>query len=124
MNTGKILIVEDDTDLRKVYELILTRAGYRVSLASNGKEALDVLIAFSPDLILLDIFMPVMDGKAFLQNVDFTTYPAMKVVVCSNTSDDDLISDMMSLGALKVVTKSDLDPSGLTTLVAPYMASA
>lgn len=65
--TRKILIVEDDPDIRETLRLYLEAAGYNVSSAANGEEALRLLDrSAKPCLILLDMMMPVMDGWAFL----------------------------------------------------------
>ena len=123
MTSGKILIVEDEKDLRDVYELILTHSGYDVAVATNGAEALEVIGEYNPSLVLLDIFMPVMDGKTFLQKLEIDNFPGMTVIVCSNTSDENLMDEMVKLGAKKVVTKANLAPSDLTLLVEPYVTN-
>jgi len=66
-STGRILLVEDDDALRQVLAEVLVDEGYRVDSAANGQAALDHLkeSPASPDLILLDLVMPVMDGWAF-----------------------------------------------------------
>jgi CheY-like chemotaxis protein len=120
MKTDQILVVEDEKDLREVYSLILRHHGYGVHVSSNGLEALEAVKAHHPKLILLDIFMPLMDGKEFLQKLDMKEHSGVRVVVCSNTSDSRLMDEMLKLGAEKVVTKANLDPSGLVDLVAPY----
>ena len=65
----RILLVEDDQDIRDTLEEVLVAEGYRVQVASNGQEALDCLRAVAledlPNLVLLDIMMPVKDGLAF-----------------------------------------------------------
>ncbi len=58
----KILIVEDDQDLRQVLKMHLELLGYDSILAVNGKEAVDLATSQVPDLILMDFIMPVMDG--------------------------------------------------------------
>ncbi|MFN2449910.1 MAG: response regulator [Candidatus Baltobacteraceae bacterium] len=58
----RILVVDDDRNLRKIIQTNLELAGYDVVTAANGKEALDVLDAMQPDLVVLDVMMPVMDG--------------------------------------------------------------
>ncbi len=124
MKNGSILIVEDEKDLRDIYSVILQHEGYDVRSAVNGKDGLEVLDGFAPDLILLDIFMPILDGKGFLEKIDLERYPNTKIVVCSNTSDDTLLSEMMNLGADKVVTKADLGPSDVASLAHSYLATA
>jgi CheY-like chemotaxis protein len=60
-----ILVVEDDVLCRDILQQVLTLHNYAVKLARNGQEALDVLKTFTPDLILLDMKMPVMNGWEF-----------------------------------------------------------
>jgi two-component system response regulator MprA len=67
MNDAPILVVEDDVDIRECYQSLLERAGYRVTTATNGQEALDELSRQRPALILLDLMMPVMSGPEFLE---------------------------------------------------------
>jgi two-component system, OmpR family, response regulator CpxR len=66
----KILIVEDNSDLRRLYAIGLNRYGYEVKLAANGLEALDRIEQEHPDMILLDVVMPVMDGWEVLERVN------------------------------------------------------
>lgn len=61
----KILIVEDDSDFQDIYQLYLRGESFDVLTASNGKEGLAVLEKETPDLIILDLIMPVMDGEEF-----------------------------------------------------------
>lgn len=60
-----ILLVEDDAEISFVFKLFLADEGYRVHIARNGLVALDEAISHPPDLILLDLHMPIMDGEAF-----------------------------------------------------------
>lgn len=62
-----ILLVEDDRDLRESMKELLALEGHQVFLAENGREALDMLGKTKPDVILLDLMMPIMDGYEFLQ---------------------------------------------------------
>jgi DNA-binding response OmpR family regulator len=61
----KILIVEDDSDFQDIYQLYLQGESFQVLAALNGKEAMEVLEKETPDLIILDLIMPVMDGEEF-----------------------------------------------------------
>ncbi len=59
-------MVEDDDDARRLIETYLTEGGFSVRSSGNGREALEALAGFTPDLVLLDLMMPVMDGMTFL----------------------------------------------------------
>lgn len=62
MNTAKLLIVEDEPSIAEVVSLYLRRAGYHVTIAGNGKVALDLLDESIPDLVVLDLMLPEVDG--------------------------------------------------------------
>jgi two-component system, OmpR family, response regulator MprA len=66
-STRRILVVDDDSTIRKLLSSILTLNGYEVSTASNGAEALDRVAVFQPDMIILDNRMPIMDGPTFIK---------------------------------------------------------
>ncbi len=113
----KILIVEDEVVLQDVYNLVLTAKGYEVTISSNGAEGLKALTVIKPDLILLDMFMPLMDGREFLNNYDRASYPDVKIIVYTNLSDSKTENDMLSLGADKFILKSSMTPADLIKLV-------
>lgn len=112
-----ILVVEDEVVLQDVYKLILETGGYVVHTANNGEEGLHQIKALQPDVVLLDIFMPKMDGKELLRNIDLSEYPNMRVIVYSNLSDKSTESEVMGLGAHGFVLKSSLTPNDLLELI-------
>jgi CheY-like chemotaxis protein len=118
-----VLVVDDESILRDVCEIVLSSAGYRIYSASNGAEALAILQDASPDIILLDLFMPVMDGRVFLENFDKQAHPRTRVIVYSNASDKNMESEMIKLGADSVVLKSSLSPTDLSQLVADTLVA-
>lgn len=120
--TSTILIIEDEPTLQDVFKLVLETENYRVLTADNGLIGLDVLKTERPDLVLLDIFMPVMDGREFLRNVDLTEYPETKVIVYSNLSDQQTETEMMELGGHEFVLKSSMTPRDLIALVKLHIA--
>ena len=69
-SAGGILVVDDDLDLREALRLMLTSMGFEVTSAANGQEALDDLEGHDPDLILLDMKMPVMNGWEFCRALE------------------------------------------------------
>jgi two-component system, response regulator, stage 0 sporulation protein F len=99
----KILVVEDEESLRLLYEEELKSEGYEVFTAGNGKEAIQQLEKGKPDLIILDIVMPVMDGMEALGRI---VSKERKVPIILNTSYSGYRQDFMSWAADAYVTKS------------------
>jgi len=66
---ARILLVDDETDIIAIIAPILTRAGFTVATAADGKAALDLVQIFSPNLIVSDVLMPQMDGRALLRHL-------------------------------------------------------
>ena len=99
----KILVVEDDESQRLLYHDELVEAGYEVMLAVNGREALKQLDRGKPDLIILDIVMPVMDGMETLGRI---IREHRDVPVILNTAYSSYRDDFMSWGADAYVVKS------------------
>ncbi len=100
----KILVVEDEESLRILYEEELKAEGYEVLTAGNGREAIQQLEAGKPDLVLLDIVMPVMDGMEALGRI---VSKERKIPTILNTSYSGYRQDFMSWAADAYVTKSD-----------------
>ncbi len=114
---AKILIVEDELPLRMAYDTILKREGHTVERARDGEEALQKVEELQPDLILLDLLMPNIDGITFLQKYDLKKHPKVKVIVFSNLSHSDQIEKAEALGITRYVVKSTVTPSQLSQLV-------
>jgi two-component system, chemotaxis family, chemotaxis protein CheY len=78
-----VLVVDDDPDILQTLALCLSTEGYRVLMAANGQEALDVLSRERPDCILLDLMMPVMDGWQFVSEVETRGWRRMPLLILS-----------------------------------------
>src|SRR6266446_5642613 len=87
--TKRILVIEDEKPLREAFALLLKSEGYEVAVAENGKVGLEKISTFTPDVILLDLLMPVMNGVEFLKTVNKrrSAKPHYKTLVLSNLSD-------------------------------------
>lgn len=109
---GKILIIEDDRYILKMYQLKLSLEGYTVEIAENGKDGVEKVKEFMPDIILLDILMPEMDGFEVLKIVkgEIETKD-IPVLIMSNLGQEDHIQKGMALGAVGYVVKSQFTPS-------------
>ncbi|MFQ5842544.1 MAG: response regulator [Thermodesulfobacteriota bacterium] len=99
----KILVVEDDESQRILYHDEFAEAGYEVLLAANGREALKQLDMAKPDLIILDIVMPVMDG---METIGRIIREHREVPIILNTAYSSYRDDFMSWGAEAYVVKS------------------
>lgn len=88
MTKKDVLIVEDDANIREVLKLALDFEGYKVVLATNGKEAMDLLPKINPGLIILDLMMPVMNGWEFVEEIKkHEEYRHIPIVVVSAYSE-------------------------------------
>ena len=83
MSRPKVLIVEDNSDVRRLYAIGLNQRGYEVKLAANGAEAVDRISAERPDVVLLDWMMPLMDGGEVLDRLGPDVSATIPVIVIS-----------------------------------------
>lgn len=119
-----ILVVEDDVTLNGAYELILKQEGYDVSVAFTGKEALAITAKKDPDMIILDLRMPVMDGVEFLKRYrPRIDHPRVSVIVFSNYDMPEEIEQVYELGAERYVLKAWASPRELLKLVNDTLAA-
>jgi len=103
----KIMIVEDNKDLQEIYKHSFEKGGYDVVLEGNGLEGIVGVVEHMPDVILLDLMMPGMDGFGFLKKIKETGGLSIPVIVCSNISDVDIINRALKDGAQDVILKVD-----------------
>lgn len=114
-----ILVVDDEPDVRELFNITLKMAGHQTDTARDGLEAIDKLGQKRPDLILLDLMMPRMDGFAFLSHVREKEESApMRVLVATAKVLDE--ADRQKLSAWPVVgvlNKGDLDIGGMVGVI-------
>lgn len=103
----KIMIIEDNKDIQEIYKHSFEKFGYQVFIEENGLTGIQNVVEKMPDVILLDLMMPQMDGFEFLKRMKETTTLTIPVIVCSNISDSDVISRALDAGALAVLLKVD-----------------
>ena len=113
-----ILIIEDDAVLRDAYATALTLDGYHIRTAGDGQEGLKLAEQAEPDLILLDMLMPTLNGLEFLRRFDGPVkHPRTKIIVFSNMSVPSDVKDAISLGAAKYLTKSSFTPKEIESII-------
>ncbi|OGH70406.1 MAG: hypothetical protein A3C90_00610 [Candidatus Magasanikbacteria bacterium RIFCSPHIGHO2_02_FULL_51_14] len=103
-----ILIVEDEPTLLRVIAEKLTHEGFHALEAKNGKEGIALAVKKRPDLILLDIIMPVMDGMTMLAKLRKDAWGKnVPVVILTNLSDEKKVGDAIEKGVFDYLVKSD-----------------
>jgi CheY-like chemotaxis protein len=120
---AKILIIEDDPYVLRLYERLFKHSDYDVQLASSGKEGLEFARLQKPNLILLDILMPAMNGLEVLGKLkeDKETKDC-EVIMLTNLDDNSEYQKAMKLGASGFIVKSSAPPEKLMELVEGYLA--
>ncbi len=115
---NQIFIVEDDFFLRDVISRKLESAGYSISVAKDGETALDEIKNFKPNLILLDLVLPKMDGFKVLEQLkEDESTKEIPVIILSNLGQKDEIDKGMELGAEDFMIKAHFTPSEIVEKV-------
>ncbi len=109
MSHQTILLVEDDKFVSKAYSFFLKKEGYNVLYASDGEEGLKILKKSKPDLILLDLIMPGMNGFEMLKALKSKKVTReIPVIIVSNLGQESDIQACKKLGAADYLIKADL----------------
>lgn len=111
-----LLVVDDDADIRLLLRLELAGRGHRIQEAADGRQALAAIASDPPDLVLLDMMMPVLDGWGVLDELDAATAPPVVVITALATEGNRHVVEALGKGALDVIPKP-FDPGWLTGLV-------
>jgi DNA-binding response OmpR family regulator len=102
----KVLIVDDEPNIVTALEFLLKRSGFDVRMATNGAEALEQVESFRPDVVLLDVMMPVKSGYEVCQRLrERPELAATKIVMLSAKGSEAEVSKGLSLGADLYITK-------------------
>lgn len=101
------MIIEDNKDLQTIYKHSFEKYGYEVVVEENGLGGVQNVVKILPDVILLDLMMPGMDGFGFLRKMKEAGGLSIPVIVCSNISDVDTINRALKDGATDVILKVD-----------------
>jgi two-component system response regulator AtoC len=104
MTAKKILVIDDEPDVRQLIEHFLTEKGFEVRIAENGRLGLAALDTFTPDVVLLDMHMPELDGVETLKRLADRA-PALPVIMVTVNDDVETTSRLLQLGAADYVPK-------------------
>ena len=114
----KIILVEDDEMLAEIYQTRLELAGYTCLRANNGMAGLELIQKELPDLVLLDLMMPIMSGDEVLQAMRKSDWGKdIKVVILTNISEAEAPDGIKDLGIEKYIVKANLSHDELTETV-------
>ena len=102
--TKKLLIVDDEIEICDFLKSFFEDRDFRVAVANNGTQALEQMDSFHPEVVLLDIQMPGMDGLQTLKKIK-ETYPKAKVIMVTAVETQEKIEEAMRLGADNYITK-------------------
>lgn len=114
----KITLIEDEVILKELLEKKLTKNGYHVDTAEDGVEGMEKLRANRPDLILLDIVMPKMDGFQVMEEIDRDEkLKGIPIIVVSNSGQPVDVNRAQELGAVDWIVKTEFDPQEVVDMV-------
>ena len=117
----KVLIVDDDPFILDMYVLKFKERGFEVVTATDGKLGLVKINEEKPDVVLLDVVMPTMDGFDVLQELKKQEKTAMKIIMLTNLGQKEDVERGMSLGADDYVIKAHFTPSEVVNKVMSVM---
>lgn len=115
---AKVLIIEDDPLMIRMYKKIFSFDGYEVDTAGDGEEGFSKISSFKPTVILLDVMMPKLNGLEVLEKIkkdpDLKSIP---VIMLTNLAGQQDIDKALELGAVKYIVKSEYDPKQVSDMV-------
>ncbi len=115
---AKVLIIEDDPFMRSLYKNTFELEGFQVELANDGEKGLNAAKANVPDIILLDIMMPQMNGLQALEQLKLDPdLQKIPVAMLSNLTEEQDAQKALSKGALKYIIKSEYEPQEIVSMV-------
>ena len=117
-----IAIIEDELPIAQMYRIKLELAGYHVELAGDGKSGLAMIEKNQPDLVLLDIMMPYMDGDEVLRKLRADPrFAQLPVMILTNIGSEELQQKIEKYGVSGYIQKSDFTPKEVLAKVDEVM---
>ncbi|HKR81445.1 MAG TPA: response regulator [Candidatus Saccharimonadales bacterium] len=119
----KIAIIEDDQAISQMYRIKFEAEGYEVETAENGKLGLELAESMKPDIILLDLMMPIMTGDEMLARLRKTPWgKRVKVIILTNKGEQEIPPEVRELGVSALILKADMTPRQVAELVKTKLA--
>lgn len=112
VNMTKIAIIEDDPTINQMYRMKFEATGFDVQLADNGRRGVELVKDFQPDLILLDLQMPEMNGPDALKEVRSHDWGKdIPVIILTNMGEEESPKELKAMNIDSYIVKADLTPS-------------
>lgn len=122
---AKVLLIDDDTVILKLYSTKLKSDGHTVQTATNGEEGLSFIQTFKPDIIMLDLLMPRLNGFSFLEQLNKNPQTqAIPKIVFSSVANQEQINRLASLGVSTFLNKIETTPTQLVQVMNQVMAQS
>lgn len=119
----KIAIIEDDQAISQMYRIKFEAEGYTVETAENGALGLELIEHMKPDIVLLDLMMPVMSGEEMLAKLRATAWGKdIKVIILTNRGEQEIPPEVKQLGVTSLILKADMTPRQVAELVKSKLA--
>jgi DNA-binding response OmpR family regulator len=121
----KIAIVEDDLAIAQMYRMKFEAEGYRVDIAENGKLGLALCEQMKPDLVLLDLMMPEMNGDEMLEKMRATDWGKdIRIIVLTNVGEQEAPDKLKNLHVRAYIVKAEMTPKQVAELAKKELAAA
>jgi DNA-binding response OmpR family regulator len=121
---SKIAIIEDDLAISQMYRIKFEAEGYTVETAENGKVGLELIKEMKPDIVLLDLMMPIMNGDEMLQKLRETTWGKdIKVLILTNIGESEAPKSIKDLDVSAFILKANMTPRQVAELVKEQLAT-
>ena len=109
---AKVAIIEDDISIVQMYQTKFVSEGYKVETAGNGEAGLELISRFKPDIVLLDIMMPNMNGLDMLRKLrNLPEGRTIKVLVLTNMGDSETATKVYKMAATDYLVKAEMTPT-------------
>lgn len=119
----RVAIIEDDQAISQMYRFKFEAEGYEVETAENGRLGLELAEKMRPDIILLDLMMPEMNGEDMLEAMRATAWGKdIKVVILTNKGEQEIPDKVRKLNVAAVILKADMTPRQVADLVKKKLA--
>jgi two-component system sensor histidine kinase/response regulator len=123
MRMAKIAIIEDDQAISQMYRLKFDAEGYEVETAANGKLGLKLAEQMRPDIVLLDLMMPEMNGDEMLEKMRATDWGKdIKVIILTNVGEQEAPEVLKQLGVRRFIVKAEMTPRQVAEMVKNELA--